>query len=264
MKIALAQFEVQRGDPAANLVTIRSFFEQAKAAGAEALFLPEMCTTGFDWKYNLELLSDAPAQRDEVGALAREYDIAVCGSFLDQAESGRPANSLYFFERTGALVAQYNKLHLFTLFDEHQHVEAGKTIVTADTSFGKIGCSVCYDLRFPELFRQCALSGAELQVLPAAFPHPRLGHWRTLIQARAIENQCYFIATNQCGVESHGTTNEETQYFGHSMVVDPWGKILLEADESEGLFVVEINLQIVAEVRERLPALKDRRPELYL
>ena len=79
MKIALAQFEVQRGDLAANLGTIRSFFEQAKAAGAEALFLPEMCTTGFDWKHNLELLSDAPAQRDEVGALAREYDIAVCG-----------------------------------------------------------------------------------------------------------------------------------------------------------------------------------------
>jgi predicted amidohydrolase len=102
-----------------------------------------------------------------------------------------------------------------------------------------------------------------VQVLPAAFPHPRLAHWRTLIQARAIENQSYLIATNQCGVEGHGSTVGETKYFGHSMVVDPWGEIVLEADESEGLLFAEIDTSTVAKVRARLSALQDRRPELY-
>lgn len=263
MKIALAQFEVQRGSPTANLETIRAFAAQAKAEGAEALFLPEMCTTGFDWNRNLELLGDAVAHRACIAKFAQEFDIAICGSFLEQTQSGRPGNALSYFERSGAVAAHYRKVHLFTLFGEHKHVEAGEAIVTADTEIGRIGCSICYDLRFPELFRKCALDGAVLQVLPAAFPHPRLAHWRTLIQARAIENQSYFIATNQCGVEGHGGTVGETHYFGHSMVVDPWGEILLEADESEGVYFADIDSAEVAKTRERLTALQDRRPELY-
>lgn len=263
MKLALAQFEVQRGDPSANLETIRALVAQAKVQGAQAVFLPEMCTTGFDWKRNLELLGDAAAHRAHISSLAQEFDIAICGSFLEQTELGRAANTLSYFECSGAVVAQYRKVHLFTLFGEQKHVETGEAIVTADTEIGRIGCSVCYDLRFPELFRKCALDGAVIQVLPAAFPHPRLAHWRTLIQARAIENQSYFIATNQCGVEGHGSAVGEAHYFGHSMVVDPWGEILLEADESEGVYLVDIDISQVAKTRARLTALKDRRPELY-
>jgi omega-amidase len=101
------------------------------------------------------------------------------------------------------------------------------------------------------------------QVLPAAFPHPRLVHWRTLVQARAIENQSYFIATNQCGIESHGATVGEVHYFGHSMVVDPWGEILLEAGEEEGVYLTDIDIPLVAKVRDHLTALNDRKPELY-
>ena len=263
MKIALAQFEVQRGDPSANLGTIRELVTQAKSQGAQAVFLPEMCTTGFDWKRNLELLGDAAAHRTHIANLAQECDIAICGSFLEQTESGRPANTLSYFERSGAVAAQYRKVHLFTLFGEHKHVEAGEAIVTADTELGRIGCSVCYDLRFPELFRKCALDGAVIQVLPAAFPHPRLAHWRTLIQARAIENQSYFIATNQCGVEGHGSAVGEIDYFGHSMVVDPWGEIVAEADESECLLDVEIDPSFVQSVRAKLSAWDDRRTDLF-
>ena len=263
MRIALAQFEVSRGDPAANLEAITSWVTQAKSGGAEVCFLPEMCTTGFDWSRCRALLPEAAEHRAQVAALAQQHDIAICGSFLEQTESGRPANTLTYFERSGVVAAQYRKVHLFTLFGEHKHVQAGEAIVTADTALGKIGCSVCYDLRFPELFRKCALAGAAIQVLPAAFPHPRLAHWRTLIQARAIENQSYFIATNQCGVEGHGSGVGETEYFGHSMVVDPWGEIVLEADEAEGLFFAEIDTSTVAKVRNRLTALRDRRPELY-
>ena len=244
MQIALAQFEVDRGLPQANLEKIRGFAAEAATAEAQALFLPEMCTTGFDWKCNRELLPEAAELSDSVAALASELGIAICGSFLEQTEVGGMANTLMYWNASGERVARYRKVHLFTLFHEERHVEAGDEIVTAETELGRLGCSVCYDLRFPEIFRQCALDGAELQVLPAAFPHPRLEHWRTLIRARAIENQC-FIAVNQCGAEGHGNAVGEVVYFGHSAVIDPWGNIVAEAGAEEGLFYTEVDLSLV-------------------
>jgi omega-amidase len=263
MKIACAQYTVEQADPRSNLATIRGFAAQAKKAGADALFLPEMCTSGFNWKHNVALLETASDVIAAVADLARAADIAICGSFLEKTASGRPANTLYYFERSGEISAKYRKAHLFTLFGEEKHVEPGDSIVTAEVGLGTLGCSVCYDLRFPELFRQCMLAGAVIQVLPSAFPHPRLAHWRTLIRARAIENQCFFIATNQCGSEEHGPDVGDIHYFGHSMIVDPRGEILAEADEAECLIFAEIDLDQVQKTRGRLTALKDRRPDLY-
>ena len=263
MKIALAQFEVVRGDLTANLAKIRELAAESKAREANVLFLPEMCTTGFDWQKNKSLLDQAGRHRDTLAELAKTFGIAICGSFLEATPSGRPANTLYYFERSGKIAVQYRKAHLFTLFGEEKHMEAGAAIVTGDTELGHIGCGICYDLRFPELFRKCALQGAVIQVLPSAFPHPRLAHWRALIQARAIENQIYFIATNQCGTENHCTNTGEINYFGHSMVVDPWGEILLEADESAGVYAVDIDVGRVAEIRAHMSVLKDRRSDIY-
>ena len=263
MKIALAQFEVVRGDPVANIAKIRNFAAVSKAQNADTLFLPEMCTTGFNWKQNLTLLEDAEKHRDALAELAKTFDLAICGSFLEATPSGRPANTLYYFERNGSVAAVYRKVHLFTLFGEDKHMESGNSIVTADTKLGRIGCSICYDLRFPELFRRCVLQGATIQVLPAAFPHPRLSHWQALIRARAIENQMYFIATNQCGVEEQDASAEPVHYFGHSMVVNPWGEIQLEADDSEGVHTVDIDMNKVARTRERMQVFNDRRLELY-
>ena len=263
MKIALAQFEVARGNPDANLEKISGFAAESKALDAQSLFLPEMCTTGFDWQKNILLMDEAGSHRDTIAGLAKTFDIAICGSFLEATPLGRPANTLYYFERSGKIAMQYRKAHLFTLFNEERHMEAGDAIVTGDTELGHIGCSICYDLRFPELFRECALKGAEIQVLPSAFPHPRLAHWQTLIRARAIENQIYFVATNQCGVENHGTDTGKINYFGHSMVVDPWGEILLEVGESTGLYTVDIDTEKVADTRAYMSVFKDRRPGLY-
>lgn len=263
MKIAIAQYSVERGLPAINLEQIESFADEAAASQAVCLVLPEMCTTGFDGAKNRELLVIAREQREQVAVFAAKYNIAICGSFLEETESGNAANTFYFINSSGGVEAKYRKIHLFTLFREDKHVEAGTGIVTANTELGTIGCSICYDLRFPELFRCCALAGATIQMLPAAFPHPRLAHWQTLIRARAIENQCYFIAVNQCGQEGHGDTVGDIQYFGHSMVVDPWGEVVFEAGEDAGLFLVDIDPELVEKCRERLPALRDRRPELY-
>lgn len=262
MNIALAQFEVIRGDASANLVKIRDFAAEAKTAKAGTLFLPEMCTTGFDWQRNRSLLEYADQHRDAIADLAKTFDIAICGSFLEMTASGEPANTLYYFERSGEIAVKYRKAHLFTLFNEEKYMEAGDAIVTGSTELGQLGCSICYDLRFPELFRRCAVEGAVIQALPSAFPHPRLTHWRALIQARAIENQIYFVATNQCGTEDYESETGAIDYFGHSMVVDPWGEILLEANELEGLHVVAIDSANVAKIRTHMTVLKDRRPDL--
>ncbi|MGJ8639898.1 MAG: carbon-nitrogen hydrolase family protein [Opitutaceae bacterium] len=262
MKIALAQISVVRGDIEQNLAKLKRLIVEAASVGAQSVFFPEMCTTGFDGNYNQSVLDDAQRVIQELQTCAKASAIAVSGSFLEKTESGRAANTLYYIECDGSIVAKYRKAHLFTLFKEQAHVEAGDSIVVADTELGKLGCSICYDLRFPELFRSCMQQGATIQFLPAAFPHPRLVHWQTLIRARAIENQSFFIAVNQCGSEAHGSTVGDVSYFGHSSVVDPWGEILYEADETEGLHFVDIDLGSVDIARTKLPALKDRRPDL--
>lgn len=263
MKLSLAQFEVARANPKANLARITELAQQTKAFGSDLLCLPEMCTTGFDWQYNRAHLDVAAEQIESVASIAKANRIAICGSFLEKTESGNAANCFRYIDAKGAPLASYRKMHLFTLFHEEKHVEAGNECVAFETEHAKFGAAICYDLRFPELFRRNTEGGAILHILPAAFPHPRLAHWQTLIRARAIENQTYVVAVNQCGVEGHGSSVGETRYSGHSMVVDPWGEIVVEADGRECLLEVEIDLSLVAKVRSKLSAWQDRRSDLF-
>lgn len=161
------------------------------------------------------------------------------------------------------MLAKYRKMHLFSLFREDRNVEPGENVVVADIKHCKAGFGVCYDLRFPELFRKNTELGAQIQLLPSAFPYPRLEHWRTLVQARAIENQCFFIAVNQSGCENHEKAVGMAHYFGHSMIVDPWGEVLVELNEAKDFKTIEIDLALVDQIRAKMTALKDRRPELY-
>jgi predicted amidohydrolase len=263
MKTAISQLNIKRGKPWHNLDLIQGAAEKASTQNADLLCLPEMVTTGFDWKRNRELLAESDRHHKEVSRIARTHEIAICGSFLECASSGMPCNTLIYFDHTGEMLAKYRKVHLFTLFHEDQHVEPGQEVVVRDIRHGKAGFAVCYDLRFPELFRKNTQLGAQIQILPAAFPHPRLEHWRTLVRARAIENQCFFIAVNQSGMEHHDSGVGAAHYFGHSMVVDPWGEILLELGEDEDLQIVDIDLSQVEQIRAKMTVLKDRRPELY-
>ena len=263
MRFALAQFCVRNGDVEANTVSMIDSMDKAHAAGADLLVLPEMCTTGMNWSGDQTLPERAESALDLLVAHAAEKGIAFCGSFLERIKEGVFANTFYYYNSGGSLLAKYRKAHLFSLFGEDSQMLAGDEIVTADAGFCRIGCSICYDLRFPELFRKCVLDGTKVQILVAAFPHPRLSHWQSLIRARAIENQVYFVAVNQCGKERIGSAGEEVTYFGHSMVVDPWGEVVFEAGEEPGLFEVELDLAQVRLARERMPALKDRRSDLY-
>ena len=174
MKISIAQFVVRRGDAIANLARIAELSAEAASFGTDLLCLPEMCTTGFDWASNREHLADASSSIGELKSIAQNHGIAICGSFLEKTELGNAANCFHYIDAEGSLLARYRKLHLFTLFHEERHVEAGNECVVFDTAFGKMGASICYDLRFPELFRRNTEAGALLHILPAAFPHPRL------------------------------------------------------------------------------------------
>lgn len=263
MKICIAQFSVVRGEPECNLAKISAFVKKAKASGAELVCLPEMCITGFNWEKNIELLESTVGHLNVVGDMARSSNIAICASFLEESASGEAANCFCYIDSCGNIISRYRKIHLFTLFDEVTHLVAGKDCKSFDTVHGRFGAGICYDLRFPELFRSLTHQGAQLIFLPSAFANPRLEHWRILLRARAIENQCFILASNQCGIEDYGGNIGEVEYFGHSMVVDPWGKILAESDEKEDLVEVEIGLDLVDQTRSKFTAWADRRTDIF-
>ena len=198
MKLALAQISVETGDVDSNIASILCYMDKIVSEGVDLLVLPEMSTTGMNWNRNKELSGRADSDLKYLSAEAAKRGISFCGSFLEDVGGGLYSNTFYYFNSKGELLGKYRKSHLFSLFGEDTHALAGDEIVTIDTGFVRVGLSICYDLRFPELFRKCLLQGAGLQTLVAAFPHPRLSHWQSLIRARAIENQVYFIAVNQC------------------------------------------------------------------
>lgn len=258
LKISLAQMDVKLGQPQENLAAVGRFVQEAAALGSEVLVLPELWSTGYDLEnaavYATGLQDGIFA---ETAVLAQHHNIHIIGSCLSKLEDGKFGNTAVFFSNHGTILADYSKIHLFRLMDEHQFLTAGDTLSIAATTWGKIGLSICYDLRFPELFRRYALAGCVLTFVPAEWPHPRLEHWRTLLRARAIENQMYIVACNRVG-QSKGT-----EFCGHSCIIDPWGELLVAGGEAEELLTAEIDLEKVTAVRRTIPIFKDRRPTIY-
>ena len=197
-----------------------------------------------------------------IGNMAQKFGIWVNGSVLALDEENRVTNTSILFDAKGQQTGIYRKTHLFSLLHENQHMAAGKSLTIVDTPWGKAGLAICYDIRFPELFRTYALRGVKFVLIPAAFPHPRLDHWQILVRARAIENQMFCIGVNQVGREDFGTDGWVT-YFGHSVIIDPWGRTVLEGGEEETLFTATIDMDQVHEIRSTMTVLQDRRPELY-
>jgi omega-amidase len=258
MRISLAQMDVHLAQPAANFATAARMAAAAEAAGADVLVLPELWSTGYDLEHAAAYATDVMSGIfAETAVLARQHHLHIVGSCLSQGADGNFRNTAVWFDDNGRLLADYSKIHLFQLMDEHQYLTAGENLTVVDTVWGRVGLAICYDLRFPELFRQYALADCVLTILPAEWPHPRLAHWQTLLRARAIENQMFIAACNRVG-QSKGT-----DFCGHSCVIDPWGEILLEGDESETLLTVELDLDRVTAVRRTIPIFKDRRPAIY-
>ena len=258
LKISLAQMDISLGKPDENLVKARSMIICAAKQGSDIIILPELWSTGYDLE-NAAAYS-VPTDKGvfaEMSALASEHNIHILGSCLSLLEQGQFGNTAVFLNPDGETLGEYTKIHLFQLMNEHKYLSAGDHLTVVETSWGKSGLAICYDLRFPELFRAYALSGVKIVFLPAEWPHPRLGHWQILLRARAIENQMYVVACNRVGM------SKGTRFFGHSCIVDPWGEIVIEADENENLLTAEIEMDKVDEVRAKIPVLTDRRPCIY-
>ncbi len=251
------------GDVEENLRLAEPLIGEAVARGATLVLLPEnfglMALIAQDKVAAKERENDG-IQQAFLARMAASHRIYVIGGSVPIAceDPNRTRQSLLVYGPTGERVARYDKIHLFRFTHGHEDYDEAKTIVAGDapTTFdapcGKVGLSICYDVRFPELYR--ALDDVALLVVPAAFT-ARTGaaHWETLLRARAIENQCYVLASAQTGVHAGGRRT-----WGHSMLVDPWGEIVAERPEGEGVVVGDVDPQRIAEVRRSLPALTHR------
>lgn len=263
MKIAAIQM-VSGPDVAANLASARRLLEAAAAQGARLAALPEyFCLMGMQDEAKLvqaETDGRGPIQQ-MLATTARELGLWLIGGTLPMrsATKERVRNTTLVFSPDGERVARYDKIHLFAFdngrehYDEGRVLEAGSEPASFDAEGIRVGLSVCYDLRFPELYRRYA--PCELLAVPAAFTYTTgQAHWELLLRARAVENQCYVIAPAQGGQHANGRRT-----WGHSMVVDPWGQVLAVHPEGEGVVLAEIDPARLAQVRQQLPALGHRR-----
>ncbi len=257
LTISLAQIDITLGDSAANLEKAAAWTAEAARRGSDLIVFPEMWTTGFDWDNLDALAGQQEAVLAEVAALAKKHKLWLNGSMLALNENGQATNTSILYNPAGEQAALYRKIHLFGVMNEDQYLAPGQHLTTVETAWGQSGLAICYDLRFAEMFRSYALKGVNMVYLPAEWPLPRLAHWRTLLRARAIENQMYIVAVNRVGIEG------DYHFFGHSAIIDPWGNAIVEGGESELLLTAAIETNMVAEVRRKIPVFADRRPELY-
>jgi predicted amidohydrolase len=258
------------GDLAANLAVVRELVGKAAAGGAKLIVLPECFSflgrAEGDKFAVAEVLDGRGPVMQTLAELATKHAAWIIGGGTPEIVPGDPKrtyNALVAIDPSGATVAKYRKIHLFdvdipggAVLRESDATAAGSEAVVADIAGVKVGMSICYDLRFPELYRALVKDqGAEVVVIPAAFTaHTGAAHWHVLMRARAIENSCYVLAAAQGGAHENG---RET--FGHSLVVDPWGRIVAEGGTEPGVVMAEIKLAEVATARGRIPSLQHGR-----
>lgn len=246
-----------------NLDTATRLIKQAAAAGAQLAVLPEyfplIGASDAERLAAREIIDHGPIQ-DFLSTMARQYALWLVGGSLPlmSNDPAKMRNTCLVFNPQGERIARYDKIHLFGFhkgnehYDEAATIEAGNQVVTCDTPLGRMGLSICYDLRFAELYRR--MGEVNLIVVPAAFTETTgRAHWETLLRTRAIENQCYVVAAAQGGRHPNGRMTH-----GNSMIIDPWGEILARMDKGEGVILADFDPHQLADIRTRLPALQHR------
>ena len=266
MKVAALQL-CASDDPVANLALTLSMVQQASEAGAQFIATPEVtnCVSSSRRRQTevLALQEDDQTLAAMCAAAARFGVWISIGSLaLKLPDDDRFTNRSFMIDPSGQIVAQYDKIHMFdvTLSETEQYREsdgyrAGDHAVIADIAFAKIGMTICYDIRFPHLYRGLAKSGASILLIPAAFAQPTgRAHWEVLLRARAIETGCFVIAAAQTG-EHQTTQGRPRKTYGHSMIVSPWGEILADAGEEQGIIYADLDLSLVESTRARVPSI---------
>jgi omega-amidase len=259
-RIGVMQIDIKIGNKQANFNRVKELMELAYVDSKlpTAIIMPELWTTGYDLERESELASEEGEETAHfLGELAKQYGTwFIGGSTLAKIEGGY-TNRAQVINSSGMLVATYDKVHLIPLMDEHKYFIPGKKDCLFDWEGTTSGCVICYDLRFGEWLRSYALKGTKILFISAEWPEIRAEHWNILLRARAIENQMYVVSCNRCG------TSKDIKFNGGSLIIDPWGKILLNAGTKEGLSFIEIDLSKVDETRAKVPVFRDRVPTLY-
>jgi omega-amidase len=280
MKLAHIQFAAPAGEIDRNRKTAERLTRQAAGQGAQLVCLPELFTTAHDFDFiraqsessgygvpqsetqgenqgQSHRSSNESSNRsshgssnseaiDWLGELALSLKIHLAAGTLPEKEEGRFYNTAFLFNDQGKMLGRYRKIHLFPPMGEDTFFTPGQDCPVFDTPLAKVGICICYDLRFPSQFADLAAKGAQIILVPARFPHPRLDHWRTLLRARAIENYLFVAGCNCIG------TFSRQLFCGHSCIISPWGETLAEAGEREGVVMAEIDLDQVEESRSLL------------
>lgn len=259
-KVAVIQL-VSSANIIDNLNALTPYFIQASEAGAELVVLPENFALMGKHEHDKLVLAEYFGEggiQETIALLAKQFKLwIVAGTMpLYSDNHQRVRASCLVYDNLGACVARYDKIHLFDVcisnteaYQESLTVEAGDELVVVDTPIGRIGLSVCYDVRFPALYARLREQGAQLFTVPSAFTAVTgAAHWETLLRARAIENLCYVLAPNQGGCHENGRHT-----YGHSMIIDPWGKVLAEQENSTGVIIADIDLTHLSHLRKQFP-----------
>lgn len=253
MKVASIQMTVVANDKDANIARASAYIE--KCADADLIILPEMWNVGFTSfdRYISEAEGKDGKTLTMLRRMAEKTQSYIHGGSFVEKDQDSYYNSSYLISPTGEIVGQYRKIHLFGYNSQEEKIlTPGKDVAVVSTPLATIGMATCFDLRFPELFRTMVDKGAEIFLVCSAWPYPRLEAWNMLNRVRALENQCYLISSNSCGVLGG------VQFVGHSLVVDPWGEIIAGSGDEEVSIRADIDLQKLKAARKTFPGLASR------
>lgn len=254
---SLAQFRSEIGKIEANIEHAHEMIQQASLDGSVLILFPELWTSGYTLDNVEENARKNLAGLQTLIHFSQEYGISIAGSYLLE-DHGQFFNRFLLIDPQLGSLPCYDKIHLFQLTGEEKTFTSGNHLTLINEPWGKTALTICYDLRFPELYRKYAVDGASVFLVPAQWPERRISHWQVLLQARAIENQCFMLGCNSVG------TIAGDEYGGNSAIIDPWGKTLAHADgQHEALISAEIDSAVVDKARATIPVLSDRRPDIY-
>ncbi|MGZ9645068.1 carbon-nitrogen family hydrolase [Lactiplantibacillus pentosus] len=258
MRVALAQLDIQLGDPDANYQQVEVAIQRAAEQTVDVIVLPEMWNTGYALtRLNVVADDDGQRTRQLLSKLARRFRVNIVGGSVAVARDGHYYNEMLVIDRHGQLVSQYDKVHRFGLMAEDRYITAGATENVFELDDVAAMGVICYDIRFPEWLRKQAAQGPRVIFVSAEWPTQRQMQWRLLLQARAIENQAFVVAVNRVG------SDPDNQFGGQSLVIDPLGDLLAIGGAHPQLITATLDLAQVERVRGQIPVFEDRRPELY-
>lgn len=259
MKVTCLQMDMKLGCPDKNFSHAEKLICEAMKKQPDVIVLPETWNTGFFPKENLTELSckDGATVKLHIGELAKKYKVNIVAGSVSNVRDGKVYNTALVFDRNGTCIASYDKTHLFTPMGEDEYYTRGDHLCSFLLDGVKCGVIICYDLRFPELIRKLSLQGLDMLFVVSQWPKDRIFHLRTLTVARAIENEMFVVCCNSCG------TAGPIVFGGNSAVIDPLGKTIALAGESEEILAVECEWQIITQIRNSIPVFRDRRPDLY-